>query len=108
MPLFDRDKARDRGYTVAMLAYFAIGAVLYIAYGYMRWPLGDELAISIIAVISIFSIGILEPVATRYAIFEARRYCSKHGHLLKNETAGDGRLYVICTRCYTVMINEPV
>ena len=104
---FDKEKIRQRGLTFALVILFAWLGVLYIVHVYLRWPLGEELSALIIAVIWLFSLALLDPLTTRYANFETRRYCSQHGHLLENKISGDGRPYVLCNRCYMVMINEP-
>lgn len=106
MPPFDKDKARQRGYTVAIAVFSAFLAVLYVAHNYLSWQLGEELSALVLAVIWLFSLALLDPIVSRFAALEARRYCSKHGHLIENKTAGDGTPYVVCSRCYTVMINE--
>ena len=106
MVQFDKDKARSHGQTVGLVVLLAILVALEVIHSYLRWPLGEELSTSLLIVVGLFAIALFDPIATRYASFETRRYCLKHGHLLKNETADDSRPYVVCTRCYMVMIQE--
>lgn len=103
---FDDHKARERGAIAGIVAVAATWVPIYIAYIYLRRPLGDELASGISAVAGLVTTSLLFVVRDRYVSWELRRYCSKNGHVLRHEVSSDGRPYVICTRCYAVMVNE--
>lgn len=103
---FDQDKASERGVVAGIIAYAVACVPIYIAYVYLSRPLGHELALGIMAVAGLIATGLLFVVRDRYVSWELRRFCSKNGHVLRHEVSTDGRPYVLCTRCYAVMVNE--
>jgi len=103
---FDERTAGQRG-TVAGIAAVAAAVVLvYIAYGYLKPPFGDEWALVFSVTAGLVAIGLLLVARDRYLRWELTRYCSKNGHALRPDGSGDGRPYEICTRCHAVMRDE--
>lgn len=102
----DRDTARERGAKLAIVVIGALWPVIYVLYTYLCRPLGEELASGICLVVGLVAAGVLSPVQNAYANWEARRYCTKNGHVLRHHVAADGRPFVLCDRCYVAMINE--
>lgn len=102
----DKDKARERGAKLAIVVVGALWAVICVLYTYLSRPLGEELASGISLVAGLFAAGVFSPVQNAYANWGARRYCTKNGHLLRQHVAADGSPFVLCDRCYVVMINE--
>lgn len=103
---FDKQRARERGAIAGIVAVAATWVPIYIAYLYLSRPLGDELATGITAVVGLFAVSLLFVVQDQYANWEAKHYCSKNGHVLRNQIAADGRPFVYCERCSTVMIGK--
>lgn len=103
---FDSSKARERGITAGILVVVALWGVIYTMYRYLARPLGEELASWISLAAGLFAGASMSPVQAKYAAWEARRFCQKNGHALKDQVAQDGRRFISCTRCYAVMLNE--
>lgn len=104
----DKRKAREEGLTLAILVIGFLWMAIYALGSYLSRLLGDELAFGIALVSGLFSTGVLFPIQNAYVSLKTKRYCRKNGHLLKHHMAADGRAFVLCDRCYSMMINEPL
>lgn len=91
MDYFDRSKARERGMTCAIGVVAVLIALIFVAHIYLSRPLGEELSAGLSLLIGVFAIAVLFPVQNAYANWEARRFCSRNGHVLANKMAADGR-----------------
>lgn len=107
--LFDRAKARGRGQSVALVAFGLVLVAGLVVHPWLAERLGDELAGLIGASIGIFVIaGIFHFVPDRWALIEARRFCSRSGHVLAHQVAADGRSLSYCRRCGAALVGERV
>jgi hypothetical protein len=104
--IFDRAKARERGMTASIGVITALWLVIYVAHVYLSRSLGAELAGWLSLAAGVLAAGSMFPVQNAYANWEARRFCKKDGHVLAHHVAQDGRSFVLCTRCYAVLLSE--
>src|SRR5437867_2161282 len=105
-PIFDAAKARERGMTASIVVIAGLWTVIYTAYVYLSRPLGGELAAWLSLAAGVFAAASMFPVQNAYAHWEARRFCEKNGHLLEHHVSQDGRPFVLCKRCYAIMLSE--